>query len=852
MKCQDYINTTVGESSIHGCPYLVKQALHWLEKIFWGVTIIAAAYWSINICYSQWERFRDNPIILATELTWGKLNYPFVGITLCFNYTDEVAIARVIKDTWAVEPEDRDSYQYYFKFLKTINDLTVAKLSTLEPYRNDDKLKNLDFVQILLQLKGKGLPKRDTKTVEKKTDENAPGGNAEYGEPDFRAAITELGMCQTTSQTARYTNPYEGPGNIQLPAKSECNPISECNTKIFNRVGSNASMNVYMHNNFDIVTPGDRDTIFSRGTDNGALTVELMLGITTAEAEVRKLPIAYRKCRYTNENNLNYFRSYSPGLCRTECRVHAALAKCGCKPYFYAVGSKKNICDVKGMLCLEKAEWPESARCNCLPLCEEVRYVVSQKQAVTDDSTRFESTVIIKVLLPRMGFKRRVVFSADQLIVSFGGAIGLFLGASFISVYAAAYWSINICYKWERFRDKPIILATWGKLDYSFVGITLCFNYTDEVAIARVIKDTWAVEPEDRDSYQYYFEFLKTINDLTVGKLSTLEPYRNDDKLKNLDFVQILLQLKGKGLPKRDTKTVERKTDENAPGGNAEYGEPDFRAAITELGMCQTTSQTARYTNPYEGAHNIQLPAKSECNPISECNAKIFNRVGSNASMNVYMHNNFDIVTPGDRDTILSGGTDNGALTVELTLGITTAEAEVRKLPIAYRKCRYTNENKLRYSPSYSPGLCRTECRIHAALAKCGCKPYFYAIGPKKNICDVKGMLCLEKAEWPESARCNCLPLCEEIRYVVSQAQAVTKSTEKFESTIIVKVLLPRVGLKRRVVFSADQLIVSFGGAIGLFLGASFISVYGLVFTFSQFVFSNISSLFKKCFNSSN
>ncbi|KAL9922503.1 uncharacterized protein ACN427_003022 [Glossina fuscipes fuscipes] len=439
MKCQDYINTTVGESSIHGCPYLVKHALHWLEKIFWGVIIIAAAYWSFNICYSQWERFRDNPIILATELTWGKLNYPFVGITLCFNYTDEEAIAHVIKDTWAVTPEDRDSYQYYFEFLKTINHLTVAKLSTLEPYRNDDKLKNLDFVQILLQLKGKGLPKRDTKTVEKKTDKNAQGGNSEYGEPDFRAAITELGMCQTTSQTARYTNPYKGADNIQLPAKSECNPISECNTKIFNRVGSNASMNVYMHNNFDIVTPGDRDTILSRGTDNGALTVELMLGITTAEGEVRKLPIPYRKCRYTNENNLKYFRSYSPGLCRTECRVHAALAKCGCKPFFYAVGSKKNVCDVNGMLCLEKAGWPQSAHCNCLPLCEEVRYVVSQKQAVTDDSTRFESTVIVKVLLPRMGFKRRVVFSTDQLIVSFGGAIGLFLGASFISVYGLIF-----------------------------------------------------------------------------------------------------------------------------------------------------------------------------------------------------------------------------------------------------------------------------------------------------------------------------------------------------------------------------------------------------------------------------
>lgn len=47
------------------------------------------------------------------------------------------------------------------------------------------------------------------------------------------------------------------------------------------------------------------------------------------------------------------------------------------------------------------------------------------------------------------------------------------------------------------------------------------------------------------------------------------------------------------------------------------------------------------------------------------------------------------------------------------------------------------------------------------------------------------------------------------------------------------------MAMKRRVVFSTDQLIMSFGGAIGLFLGASFISMYGLAFVFSEFVFSN-------------
>lgn len=54
------------------------------------------------------------------------------------------------------------------------------------------------------------------------------------------------------------------------------------------------------------------------------------------------------------------------------------------------------------------------------------------------------------------------------------------------------------------------------------------------------------------------------------------------------------------------------------------------------------------------------------------------------------------------------------------------------------------------------------------------------------------------------------------------------------------------MGMRRRVVFSTDQLIVSFGGAIGLFLGASFISVYGLIYVCSEFVISNLFAIFKR------
>lgn len=55
------------------------------------------------------------------------------------------------------------------------------------------------------------------------------------------------------------------------------------------------------------MAPFDRGTILRQATMDGSLTIELLLALTTAESEVRNLPVAYRKCRYKDENHLKYF-----------------------------------------------------------------------------------------------------------------------------------------------------------------------------------------------------------------------------------------------------------------------------------------------------------------------------------------------------------------------------------------------------------------------------------------------------------------------------------------------------------------------------------------------------------------
>ncbi|XP_061396317.1 uncharacterized protein LOC133331945 [Musca vetustissima] len=205
MKCNEYVRKTLGESSIHGFPYLVKRELHWMEKLFWILMIALAAYTSIDICLNQWKRFRDNPIVYAMELAWGKSNFPFVGITLCSDYVDHHEFEHLIEDMWHLENEaNKSAYNYYWDFLKVLNSLHLTNMGNLKPYENDSRLNDLNFLQMLVRLRQQILPEK----VLANTEEATTSSDTEVREMAYAAAVTEAGLCRTTSQLTKYTNPF--------------------------------------------------------------------------------------------------------------------------------------------------------------------------------------------------------------------------------------------------------------------------------------------------------------------------------------------------------------------------------------------------------------------------------------------------------------------------------------------------------------------------------------------------------------------------------------------------------------------------------------------------------------------
>ncbi|XP_064547837.1 sodium channel protein Nach [Drosophila montana] len=415
------------ESAIHGMPYLARKDLHWIERVFWLAMIVAAAYYAIGSCLSQWQRFRDNPIVYEYEYLFALRSFPFMGVTLCTQFVtmeDRVSGA-IVHNTWDMETNStEDEVDYYREFLLVVNRLHYNNLETLAPYENDTTLENINFVELLFNILQKVLPA------------------ANQSLPSFAPTLTEMGLCQTTSQLVKFGNPYGKNVKLKVPPVRQCNSFANCQTTIKPAVAG-THVNLFMHDVNEVMLPQDRRTV---GIDTGTETsylLKVLLSSISAEDEVRNVPVAYRKCRYIEENYLKYYSPYHPSLCRLECRINVALDLCKCKPYFYAAGPKEHICSVKGMICLARNKWLDR-NCDCLPLCKENSFIVAEELGQSGGGTQyaganFERTIIIQQELPKMGMKRRVVFSTDQLIMSFGGAIGLFLGASFMTIYGLTY-----------------------------------------------------------------------------------------------------------------------------------------------------------------------------------------------------------------------------------------------------------------------------------------------------------------------------------------------------------------------------------------------------------------------------
>ncbi|XP_061396699.1 acid-sensing ion channel 5-like, partial [Musca vetustissima] len=186
-----------------------------------------------------------------------------------------------------------------------------------------------------------------------------------------------------------------------------------------------------------------------------------------------------------------------------------------------------------------------------------------------------------------------------------------------------------------------------------------------------------------------------------------------------------------------------------------------------------------------------------------------------------------------------------------------------RDATIEQRKCRFQHESNLTHFPVYSKNICIQECRLNLVYSICKCIPHFYPnrIPNPKPICDYRILLdCfiphevikmykISKDGERDSVPCHCVQNCRDA-IVNKRAKYHMQKTNDLvggNSLLFAMINLPTYRLKRQIIFSFTDLMVSIGGTAGFFLGFSVLCLVEVIYYFTlRVLFYFVKMLFEK------
>lgn len=118
-----------------------------------------------------------------------------------------------------------------------------------------------------------------------------------------------------------------------------------------------------------------------------------------AENSIRSIKIPIRKCLFSDEGDLVYYRTYSRKNCELECESKILMKKCSCVLYYLPrIDPTVAICGPKDNLCTNEVQSQiessnSSVSCDsCLPGCFELNYqtVLTASQMVYGNFNSFD------------------------------------------------------------------------------------------------------------------------------------------------------------------------------------------------------------------------------------------------------------------------------------------------------------------------------------------------------------------------------------------------------------------------------------------------------------------------------
>lgn len=157
------------------------------------------------------------------------------------------------------------------------------------------------------------------------------------------------------------------------------------------------------------------------------MKIDISFAVTDASDNLRFLSGYQRECVFYDE-------SISYNNCILNCLRNDIQKICGCLPWFLSI-NRNDQCNVNQYSCLVKNENKlRHSKCNskCYIYCDHTTYEFG--------SIKTAQTTNIATVWPTYFFKREVRFGWLDLVVSFGGIMGVFLGYSVLTTVELIYY----------------------------------------------------------------------------------------------------------------------------------------------------------------------------------------------------------------------------------------------------------------------------------------------------------------------------------------------------------------------------------------------------------------------------
>ncbi|XP_049809299.1 pickpocket protein 28-like [Schistocerca nitens] len=477
-------------STLHGLKYVGDNHLHLAERFFWLLSFllaVAAATYYITILYQKW----DDPVIVTLSPTATPLNVlPFPAVTVCNMNRAKHSIA-----TRIMESQDRDDQSKLEKRLLS----TFCDLSETETDVTPNITSSWDAVEKFLVKVGQ--PCHEMLVVCRY------GGETRDCNDLFNPAITDEGICCSFNKVHRnllFRNPRDlSDLNVTFPGTPvDWTPeggyppgtdegafplrprgrgtqlgltllLDSQADEYFCSTTASVGFKMMLQNPVETPKIAHMGFVFSPGEE---LRVVVSPQILHASQLLRKVAPAKRRCVFSGEAKLHFYRTYTQRNCKLECEANYTLAQCGCVLSYMPKDSKTPICSsIKSEACANKAldkmeisltqtnDGPEAGpssertNCSCLPGCSEISYSSSTFSSrlwvhhlrseytanVSNVSHVIENLALVHIFFTESQFTSMLkaeLFGFTEFLSNTGGLLGLFMGFSFMSVAEAVYF----------------------------------------------------------------------------------------------------------------------------------------------------------------------------------------------------------------------------------------------------------------------------------------------------------------------------------------------------------------------------------------------------------------------------